>query len=61
MVFPKEVCVSDVIGGFALEVGDDIRGLDLENAVGAVLGEVPVIEIVLEDFVVGGVDDGVSF
>ena len=53
--------MSDVIGGFALEVGDDIRGLDLENAVGAVLGEVPVIEIVLEDFVVGGVDDGVSF
>lgn len=53
--------MSDVIGGFALEVGDDIRGLDLENAVGAALGEVPVIEIVLEDFVVGGVDDGVSF
>lgn len=61
VISPEEVGVSDVVGGFALQVGDDIGGLDVEDAVGAPLEEVPVVEVVLEDFVIRGVDDRVGF
>ncbi len=61
VVAPEEVGVGDVVGGAALEVGDDIGGLYLENAVGAALAEVPVIEVCLECFIFGGVDDFVGF
>ena len=61
VVFPEKVGVGKVVGRFALEVGDDVGGLDVEEAVGTALGEVPVVEVGLEDFVRGGVDDFVSF
>lgn len=53
--------MGDVVGGFTLQIGDDIGGLDVEKAVGAALEEVPVVEVGLEDFIIGGVNDRIGF
>jgi hypothetical protein len=61
VVLPEEVGMGDVVGGFTLQIGDDIGGLDVEKAVGAALEEVPVVEVGLEDFIIGGVNDRIGF
>jgi hypothetical protein len=35
--------------------------LDVEKAVDAALEEVPVVEVGLEDFIIGGVNDRIGF
>ena len=61
VVAPEEIGVLDVFGRATEEVGNYEGGGKAQEAVGLVVGKVPVVEVGLEDFVLGRVDDVVGF